>query len=471
MSNSIAEAANWDGNGGAEASVDKPPEFIFMRIIGGVYLLGAVAMFLSMVILDIAQGGALTDLNAQEIGLRVGVMIRKVIDIGFAVLVGIGLVLARRWGRTAYLWHLPYTLFISIVAAVAFVTHIPGNNFYAPIVFTIVAVVVLFFLYGVPLLYFFGKKVRTGLNSTEKIQNLNNQSVSQHLRQITEEVVPEPAPTMPRNKRIMSMIVLGILSALYMKFRFGQETALFLIVILAIHEAGHAIAMRLVGVRLTGVFLLPIGAAVVGDDVGKRARDDVMISFGGVVFSLMTIVIAYGLLVITQWSALGTFIRMAAVLNLINLLPATALDGGRILEAIIDVRKKRNVVIIALFQLLALGIIVLLGMHLIAGILLMLSALYLVRVWRYQEVVKMLPDSKQYHELNASDAASVIDHFYKKSCSDKRKIRNDVKGLLFWRYGERLSPSQKVAAAFAFIYASQLYVLFIALVGSVMKGQ
>ncbi len=146
---------------------------------------------------------------------------------------------------------------------------------------------------------------------------------------------PEPAPGTPWP--LMTVIgVSGLLSFVAMAWLWNPYVAALILAAITLHEAGHAVAMRLLGYRDVHVFFVPLlGAMTVGRSVTTTVRDRLAVLLAGPVPGLWLAVV---LLVIDQAYAPATLLRMSAlallILNGLNLLPFTPLDGGRALEAL-----------------------------------------------------------------------------------------------------------------------------------------
>lgn len=134
-----------------------------------------------------------------------------------------------------------------------------------------------------------------------------------------------------------SVLVLSILAALLLwGITIDWSTALMLIVILFVHESGHALLMRRFGYRDMSMFFIPfIGAVVTGKPKELPAWKQALVLFAGPVPGLLA-----GLLILLlgawqllpswgfDWTTLGA---MALTVNLFNLLPITPLDGGQLM--------------------------------------------------------------------------------------------------------------------------------------------
>lgn len=110
--------------------------------------------------------------------------------------------------------------------------------------------------------------------------------------------------------------------------------AIAIMVVLMLHEIGHALAMRLVGAGVRSVLFLPaLGAATVPERSFATRFDDARVALAGPVTAIPVAVVPLlareplpeGL----RWG-----IVFAVGLNLLNLLPLVPLDGGRVLLAL-----------------------------------------------------------------------------------------------------------------------------------------
>jgi Zn-dependent protease len=107
------------------------------------------------------------------------------------------------------------------------------------------------------------------------------------------------------------------------------------VVITLIHEVGHAIAIRIKGLRAGYMVFIPfIGGAVTLKDQPRTAYDDALIGLAGPAAGTAASLIC---LQIYKWTADPLWLLIAFlgfVLNLFNLLPIGMLDGGRISAAV-----------------------------------------------------------------------------------------------------------------------------------------
>jgi len=103
-----------------------------------------------------------------------------------------------------------------------------------------------------------------------------------------------------------------------------------------IHEAAHALAARLSGVRVRELLLTPFGGALRIEGLwSHRPAQVALVALAGPAASLLTMTCAAALAYSGAVSprAAGEWVRVNLMLAAFNLLPALPLDGGRVLAA------------------------------------------------------------------------------------------------------------------------------------------
>ncbi len=116
---------------------------------------------------------------------------------------------------------------------------------------------------------------------------------------------------------------------------FGWPFAIGLVVMLFIHEMGHAIVMKLKGIPIGGMIFIPLlGAAVIMRQLPRNARDEAEVGIAGPIAGALAAMVSLALAHIypgTVWAPLAYF---GFFINLFNLIPIVPFDGGRVLAAI-----------------------------------------------------------------------------------------------------------------------------------------
>src|SRR6185437_14639414 len=128
----------------------------------------------------------------------------------------------------------------------------------------------------------------------------------------------------------------AVLSFVAMAALWNGYVAGLILATVTLHEAGHALAMRWSGYRDVHVFFLPLlGAVTVGRPVATSVRNRLVVLLAGPVPGLWVAVV---LLALEQVYGPNRLLHVGAlvllILNGLNLLPFTPLDGGRALEAL-----------------------------------------------------------------------------------------------------------------------------------------
>lgn len=118
---------------------------------------------------------------------------------------------------------------------------------------------------------------------------------------------------------------------------FGWQFAIGLVLLLFIHEMGHALVMKLKGIPVGGMIFIPmLGAAVLMRQMPKNAQDEAEVGIAGPIAGAVASGVCLALAELTPhtttiWAALAYF---GFFMNLFNLVPVLPFDGGRVLGAI-----------------------------------------------------------------------------------------------------------------------------------------
>jgi Zn-dependent protease len=146
---------------------------------------------------------------------------------------------------------------------------------------------------------------------------------------------PQAAPGIPW-PLLTAIMLTALVSFAAMTWLWNAYVAALILAAVTLHEAGHAFAMRALGYRDVHVFFIPLlGAMTVGRPVATSVRNRLLVLLAGPLPGLWLAVL---LLVIEHVCGPMRLLHISAltllILNGLNLLPFTPLDGGRALEAL-----------------------------------------------------------------------------------------------------------------------------------------
>jgi Zn-dependent protease len=105
-----------------------------------------------------------------------------------------------------------------------------------------------------------------------------------------------------------------------------------------LHELGHALVARRLGVHTTGIELGFFGGAAKMVDIPRKASDEIEIAAAGPIVSLALAGLGLGLASVTHIGIFAWIGWTNLILALFNLIPALPMDGGRILRAALTKR-------------------------------------------------------------------------------------------------------------------------------------
>ncbi len=123
---------------------------------------------------------------------------------------------------------------------------------------------------------------------------------------------------------------------------FGGLTAVFVTLVafacVLLHELGHAVVARSLGVRVSSIELGFFGGAAKMVELPRSANHEIAIAAAGPAVSLMLAGLGFALGAVLGSPLLSLVGWINAVIAGFNLLPALPMDGGRILRALLTRR-------------------------------------------------------------------------------------------------------------------------------------
>ena len=125
-------------------------------------------------------------------------------------------------------------------------------------------------------------------------------------------------------------------------FAYGGLAGVFVTLLLfgsvVLHELGHALVARRLGVHISGIELSFFGGAAKMTQMPRSADHEIAIAAAGPAVSLMLAGAGFGLGVATHFWLFSLIGWINVILAGFNLIPALPMDGGRILRALLTRR-------------------------------------------------------------------------------------------------------------------------------------
>jgi Zn-dependent protease len=138
-------------------------------------------------------------------------------------------------------------------------------------------------------------------------------------------------------EQVKEAVITGLLTFASFFAMFGWETAAMLLGLILIHEIGHVVAMRWVGIPVKGIYFVPFfGGVAVSADRYRSEGERGLVALMGPGFSLATTALFAGYAMQGGDQFARELAFMSAILNVLNLLPILPLDGGHVLQALLS---------------------------------------------------------------------------------------------------------------------------------------
>jgi Zn-dependent protease len=126
------------------------------------------------------------------------------------------------------------------------------------------------------------------------------------------------------------ILMIGVYAMMY-----GWKWAVGFVLLLLIHECGHLIAAKRLGLPVSAPMFIPfMGAIITLKEAPKNAWVEAQVGIGGPLLGSAGAVVCYGIYMVTGQPLFAALAYTGFFLNLFNLAPIGFLDGGRIVTAL-----------------------------------------------------------------------------------------------------------------------------------------
>lgn len=116
---------------------------------------------------------------------------------------------------------------------------------------------------------------------------------------------------------------------------YGAKFALGFVALIFVHEMGHYLTAKRVGLAVSGPVFIPFVGALIGmKETPKDAMMEAQVGYGGPLFGSLAAVFCLFFFWLTGYELALVLAYTGFLLNIFNLLPVHPLDGGRIVSAV-----------------------------------------------------------------------------------------------------------------------------------------
>lgn len=134
----------------------------------------------------------------------------------------------------------------------------------------------------------------------------------------------------------LTIVSTGVTALLYAQL-FGWAFGVGIVLLILIHESGHLVVARMMGMPVTLPILIPfLGAFVSMKQAPRTVAQESLMAVGGPVLGSLAAGLCYAGALLMPNTGTGHLLRALAyfgfLINLFNLVPVTPLDGGRVLS-------------------------------------------------------------------------------------------------------------------------------------------
>ncbi|TMD86760.1 MAG: site-2 protease family protein [Chloroflexi bacterium] len=131
-----------------------------------------------------------------------------------------------------------------------------------------------------------------------------------------------------------TVVSTGVTALIYAQL-FGWAFGVGIVLLILIHESGHVVVARIMGLPVTLPVMIPfLGAFVSMKQQPRSVAQESIMAIGGPVLGSIAAALCYAGYLAMPTSSTGQLLRALAyfgfLINLFNLIPLTPLDGGRV---------------------------------------------------------------------------------------------------------------------------------------------
>lgn len=185
-------------------------------------------------------------------------------------------------------------------------------------------------------------------NSTDAAQQPlppQKQGLDADLRAFQNQLATSRAATSSAKSKWITFTVTALLFLLVGGLWLSWTFVPIVLAVVALHEGGHYLAMKLTGFRNVSVFFVPgLGGLATGEKETATPFEKLFVYLAGPVPGIALAGAAFWASASGYWTGpdwLNEFLIASLVINYLNLLPLVPLDGGRVLETLVFARHPR----------------------------------------------------------------------------------------------------------------------------------
>jgi Zn-dependent protease len=281
------------------------------------------------------------------------------------------------------------------------------------------------------------------------------------------KVLTKLAPVIFKSLKL-GKLSLGALSLGVYAVLFTWQFAVIIMCALLSHEYMHVVAMKRFGMKVKGMYFIPLlGAAAVSEEAFPSRKAESIIAIAGPASGLVLALLAVLTYTVYDNPLIAAVASWIAFINLFNLLPISPLDGGRVMKSVafsFGTRVGLGFMIAAML----LGIILLAWQHMIILALIVAYGVmeYLIELRNARKVRRDAEQGQAYLDQTQyvfTDAGYDLSDAERTKILDKRfdiRMNMDTHGKTVEL--EKMSPrlTAAVFAAYAFLAGALFWVMY-----------